>query len=149
MKTRDAAEHFRRYTRVPTTKRPGSDVRSGTTENHSLHQYHDLDEHAGSGFLSPAGTVARLKHPVFRAHRPSLVGDGSPGRQLTGGRGDLLRVGVTILGDAVEPSPIPAELRQHACQQSPEQVLDVQNFLSQCGALSHSLGLGQTLSFIF
>lgn len=74
MKTRDAAEHFRRYTRVPTTKRPGSDVRSGTTENHSLHQYHDLDEHAGSGFPSPAGTVARLKHPVFRAHRPSLVG---------------------------------------------------------------------------
>lgn len=111
MKARDAAEHFRRYTRVPTTKRPGSDIRSGTTESYSLHQYHDLDERAGSGFPSLAGTVAHLKHPVCRAHRPSLVGDGSPGRQLTGGRGDLLRASATIFGGAVEPSPTPAELR--------------------------------------
>lgn len=42
MKARDAAEHFRRYMRVPTTKRPGSGIRSGTIENYSLHQYHDM-----------------------------------------------------------------------------------------------------------
>lgn len=81
---------------------------------------------------------------------PAVPGEGWIPRQAADwGRGDLLRASVTIFGDDIEPSLKPAELRQHACQQSPKQVLDVRNFLSQCGDLSHSLGLGQTFSFIF